>query len=89
MKKIELTKAVEQYQELARQIALLEAQKDAIADHIKQVMGEAEELLIGEYVVRYKTVTTNRFDTTSFKKIHADMYADFLKPSVSRRFTVA
>lgn len=89
MKKIDLVKAVEQYKELAAQIALLEMQKDALADHIKQVMGEAEELCVGSYTVRYKTVVSNRFDTTSFKKLHADMYADFLKESTSRRFTIA
>lgn len=89
MKKIDLAKAVEQYKELADQIALLEMQKDALADHIKQVMGEAEELCVGSRVVRYKVIKSNRFDTTSFKKEHADLYTSFLKESTSRRFTVA
>lgn len=89
MKKIDLVKAVEQYKELAIQIAQLEAQKDAIADHIKQVMGEAEELCVGSHIVRYKTIISNRFDTTAFKKEHADIYADFVKASTSRRFTIA
>lgn len=70
MKRVDLTKVVEQYKELANQIALLETQKDA-------------------HIVRYKTVKSNRFDTTAFKKEHADMYADFLKESTSRRFTIA
>ncbi len=34
MKRVDLTKVVEQYKELANQIALLETQKDALADHI-------------------------------------------------------
>lgn len=89
MKRVDLTKVVEQYKELANQIALLETQKDAIADHIKQAMGKTEELCVGAHVVRYKTVKANRFDTTAFKKEHADMYADFLKESTSRRFTIA
>lgn len=89
MKKLDLNKAVEQYQDLANQIALLEMQKDALADHIKQVMGETEELCIGSHVVRYKTINSNRFDTTTFKKEHADLYARFLKVSTSRRFTIA
>lgn len=89
MKKIDLVKVVDQYKELASQIALLEAQKDALAEHIKQAMGETEELCIGSSVVRYKTVKSNRFDTTAFKKAHADLYADFLKESTSRRFTIA
>lgn len=89
MKKIDLVKVVEQYKELASQIALLETQKDALADYIKQVMGETEELCVGAYVVRYKKIVSNRFDSTAFKKEHADLYADFLKESTSRRFTVA
>ena len=89
MKTINLNEAVEQYKALANQIAILEAQKEAVANHIKQVMGEVEELLVGDYIVRYKNVTTNRFDTTSFKKTHADLYADYLKACTSRRFTVA
>lgn len=97
MKRVDLTKVVEQYKELANQIALLETQKDALletqkdalADHIKQAMGETEELCVGAHIVRYKTVKSNRFDTTAFKKEYADMYADFLKESTSRRFTIA
>ena len=89
MKKIDLNKVVEQYQELASQIALLETQKDALASHIKQVMGDTEELRIGSHIVRYKTVNTNRFDTTAFKKIHSELYSHFIKPSASRRFTIA
>ncbi len=87
--KIELTKIVEQYKELTSQIAALEAQKDALSAHIKQVMGENEELYAGSYVIRYKVITSKRFDTTAFKKEHADLYADFLKESTSRRFTIA
>lgn len=89
MKKIDLTKIVDQYKELAEQIALLETQKNALAEHIKQAMGEIEELCVGSHVVRYKVVKSNRFDTTAFKKAHADLYADFLKESTSRRFTIA
>lgn len=88
MKRIDLTKVVEQYKELANQIALLETQKDALADHIKQAMGGTEELCVGSHIVRYKVIKSNRFDATAFKKEHADMYTDFLKESTSRRFTV-
>jgi predicted phage-related endonuclease len=89
MKKIDLVKVVEQYKEPASQIALLEAQKEALADRIKPAMGETEELCVGSHVVRYKKIVSNRFDSTAFKKEHADMYADFCKASTGRRFTVA
>lgn len=53
MKRVDLTKVVEQYKELANQIALLETQKDALADHIKQAMGETEELCVGAHIVSW------------------------------------
>lgn len=88
MRKNNLLKAVEHYKDLASQIALLEAQKEALADSIKQTMGETEELCVGSYVIRYKKIVSNRFDSTAFKKAHADVYADFCKASESRRFTI-
>lgn len=89
MKKFDLSNTVEQYMELVNQIAMLERQKEALANYIKQVMGETEELCVGPHVIRFKFITSNRFDTTAFKKAHADLYTDFLKESISRRFTVA
>lgn len=41
---------------------------------IKEMMErkQVEVLELGEYVVRYATVTTNRFDSAAFKKTHAE-----------------
>ena len=48
-----------------------------------------EEQKVGDYVVRFITVVTNRFDSSRLKKEHADLYSRYLKETSSRRFTVA
>lgn len=48
-----------------------------------------EELEAGQYIVRYTSVLTQRFDTTAFKKALPEVYKGYLKQSASRRFTIA
>jgi len=58
---------------------------------IKEMMErkQVEVLELGEYVVRYATVTTNRFDSAAFKKTHAELYAQYTVPSTSKRFSIS
>ena len=64
---------------------------EALRDSIKAEMLErdTEELTAGQYIVRWTSVLTNRFDTTNFKKTHSDLYKSFTKQINSRRFTVS
>lgn len=89
MKKAEMKNALNQYQSITEQIAALEKQKAAIAERIKDAMGAEEELQIDDSTIRYKAVTTNRFDVKAFQTIHKKLYAAFLRPQTTRRFTVA
>ena len=50
---------------------------------------ETETLDLGNVIVRFTSVLSNRFDTTSFKKLHADLYNTFVKQVASRRFSIA
>ena len=67
------------------------AEVEALKDSLKAELNnrEVEELEAGQYIIRYTSVLTQRFDTTSFKKERPEMYKDFLKQSASRRFSVA
>ena len=67
------------------------AEAEALRDAIKQEMLErgTEELTAGQYIVRWTSVLTNRFDTTGFKKAYSDLYKDFTKQIASRRFTIS
>lgn len=70
-----------EYTALAQQIASLEAQKQAVADKIKDAMGEAEEVQAGAYTARYKAVTSSRFDAKAFQQAHKKLYSGFLPPA--------
>lgn len=69
----------------------LVAEITAIEDTIKQEMTAraTDELITREYKIRWKEVISNRFDTTTFKKMHTDLYERFTKTTTTRRFTVA
>ena len=83
-----LIETMNNYDELA---AKVKAKADAIRDTIKAEMERQaiEEMICGQYIVRYTNVISNRFDSTTFKRLYADLYKDFTKPVSSRRFTVS
>lgn len=64
---------------------------DALRDEIKQEMliRNTEEMTVGQYIVRWTSVLTQRFDATAFKKVMPEVYRAFTKQVTSRRFTIA
>lgn len=88
MRKSDLRRQITAYQEINEQIAALEKKKEAIAIRIKRYMGDNEEEKVDDFVIRYKTITSKRFDTASFVASHKDLYDQFLKPATTRRFTI-
>jgi len=91
MSQNELTAKIRELKELQQLIDEATAEADAIRDAIKAEMTAAgvDELIVDVFKVRWQKVTSNRFDTTAFKKTHADLYAQYTKPQETRRFTVA
>lgn len=91
MTKTEMIKKIEELNEYEKMIEELKAEADTIRDSIKAEMleREAEELQAGQYIIRWTSVLSNRFDTTSFKKIYGDLYKAFTKQSASRRFSIS
>ena len=50
---------------------------------------EVEELTAGQFVARFTTVQSSRFDTRRFKAtLGEDLYKSFCKEVVSKRFSV-
>ena len=66
----------------------LAAEINAIEDALKAAMGEQKELVCGEYKLTYQTVTSSCFDSTRFKKDHAELAAAYTKATSYRRFSV-
>ena len=85
---ITLIETMNNYDELASKA---KAKADAIREAIKEEMVArgTEELIAGSYIVRYTNVISNRFDSTGFKRLYAELYKDFTKPVSSRRFSVS
>ena len=91
MSRNELIAKIEALNEWEVVIEEAKAEAEAIRDSIKQEMleRETEELTAGQYIVRWTSVLSNRFDTTAFKKTYGDLYKAFTKQSQSRRFTIS
>ena len=85
---VALIETMNNYDELATKA---KAKADAIRDALKEEMMERglEEMEAGTYIVRYTNIISNRFDSTTFKRLYADLYKDFTKQTTSRRFTVS
>ena len=64
---------------------------EALRDEIKREMmaRNTEELTAGQYVVRWTSVLSQRFDATAFKKTMPEVYRSFIKQVASRRFSIA
>lgn len=64
---------------------------EALRDNIKAEMlaQNTEELQVGTYIIRWTSVLSNRFDSTSFKKEYAELYKTYTKQVASKRFTIA
>ena len=86
----ELLSKIEALNEWEALMEEAKAEAEALRDSIKQEMldRDTEELECGQYIIRWTSILTQRFDTTSFKKAHSDLYKAFIKQSASRRFTI-
>ncbi len=87
----ELVKKIEELKEWEAILEEATAAAEAIKDEIKAEMlsQETEELNCGAYIVRWTSVLSNRFDSTAFKKVYADLYKEYTKQVTSKRFSIA
>ena len=87
----EMIKKIEELQELEAYIEEIKAEAETIRDEIKQNMLNlnTEEMVAGQYIIRWTSVLTNRFDTTAFKKALPELYKSYTKQTASRRFTIS
>ena len=91
MSQNEIVSKIEQLKEWEAILEEAQAEVEALKDSIKNEMldKETEELIAGAYIVRWSSVLSNRFDSTAFKREHADLYQAFTKQVTSKRFSIA
>ena len=91
MSRNELITKIEQLKEWEAILEEAQAEVEALRDCIKAQMleRETEELQVGTYIIRWTSVLSTRFDSTAFKKEHAELYKAFTKQVASKRFSIA
>ena len=92
MTNTEMIKKIEDLNKLEELIEEAKAEAETIKDDLKAVMlaNDTEEMDVdGKYIIRWTSVTSNKFDSATFKKTLPDVYKAFLKQSMSRRFSIS
>ena len=69
----------------------MKSEAEAIRNTIKAEMEarEVEEMIAGQYIIRYTSVLSQRFSSTAFKKVMPEIYKAYTKQVSSRRFTIS
>jgi predicted phage-related endonuclease len=91
MSSIEIATKIEALKEWEALAAEAAAEIESLKDAIKKELDNrgVEEIEAGQYIARFTTVLSNRFDTTNFKREHAELYQQYTKQTTSRRFSVS
>ena len=91
MSTIEITSKIEALKELEALIEEAKAEAETLRDEIKTEMlnRNTEEMEAGQYIVRWTSVTSNRFDSANFKKALPEIYKAYLKQVSSKRFSIS
>lgn len=91
LEKREAKRTVKEIKRLKLQKEGLEKQISELEKVLKDEMAEQHinEMIVDEFKVKYIEVTSNKFDTTAFKKECVDLYQRYLHPATYMRFTIA
>ena len=87
----QITQKVDSLLEWEKIMAEAKDEADVLRDEIKREMiaRDTEELYAGQYIVRWTSVLSQRFDANAFKKSMPEVYKSFIKQIASRRFSIA
>lgn len=86
----ELKETIKSLKEFKLMQEELAAEITSLEDLLKQEVTErnTEQLIVGEYKVTYKPVTSSRFDSKGLKAVNEDLYNQFAKVSQYMRLVV-
>ena len=91
MSTTELTAQIESLRALEELIEEARAEAENLRDAIKQEMlnRDVETLEAGQYIIRWTSVLSQRFDSTALKRVMPEIYKAYTKQVSSRRFTIS
>lgn len=81
-------KLCNEYRENKRLIEELEAMNENIKNDILAIMGDRETVTEGASKATYKAVTSSRFDSSSFRKVYPELFAEYSRKTSYKRFCV-
>ncbi len=90
MSKAKLQAMVEELVSLREMAAELADEIAAIEDALKADMSKqgVDTIEAGKHTVRYAVVKSSRFDSRAFRAAWPALYAEYMRPTEARRFTV-
>lgn len=91
MSENELLERVKRLRELEAITEAAELEAEGLKDEIKAYMlaNDVQNMRVGDFKVRYSTVSGSRFDSAAFRQTHADLYRQYSKHYETRRFSIA
>lgn len=84
----EAEELIENYQYWDAQEKEAKKNKQEYENKLKGLLGEYERGQAGGAIVEWKTIKSNRLDSSRLKKEKPDLYAEYVKESSSRRFAI-
>ena len=87
----QMERTAKEYREIQAQIKALEAEAESLKQKMISQMDalQAEELIAGEYTIRYTIYESTRLDGKRLKVDQPDLYAGYVKSTTACRFQVA
>ena len=87
----EIDAKVKELKELRGMEAEVKSSIAVIEDSLKaEMLAKNTDVLSGkDYLITWKTIITNHFDSAAFKLTHADLFNQFSRSTTTRRFVIA
>lgn len=79
---------VDAYVEACAEEDNAKAKKQEASNHIKEIMGDYDKAICLGHSISWKPVSSERLDSKALKEAEPEIYAKYVKTSVSRRFTL-
>ncbi|PGY33521.1 hypothetical protein COE09_31225 [Bacillus thuringiensis] len=79
---------IEAREQVEREISVLKEQKAEYENKLKAKLGSHEKGTTENYIIHWKSYTSNRFDSKRFKTDHPDLYKEYAKETISRKILV-
>lgn len=88
---MELKAKVRELRELRRMADELAGEIEALQDQLKNYMAVlgVSELHGDDFKITWHEVRSSRFDSKAFKAAHGDLYGQYARETVSRRFCLS